>query len=429
MERFLMEDLIRWKNSGNRKPLILWGARQVGKTWLLREFGRTCFAGTVYISFYNNRRIASIFEPDYDVKRILWALEIELHTRILPEETLLIFDEVQHAPRVVEALKYFQEDAPKYAVAAAGSLLGIAIHEGFSFPVGKVDERWLYPMSFGEYLTARGEREMARWISDWRNPEVNAFAERYRAYLREYFVIGGMPEAVNRFCQNESYEEAREIQQSILSQYEGDFGKHASPSLLPRIRMVWNAIPTQLSKENRKFFFGQMKKGARMRDFELAIEWLRDAGLVYLVQKVQKPAMPLKSYVDFTAFKLYMIDVGLLGALSELDIGSVLLGNEIFTEFKGALTEQYVLQQLICATPYTPYYFSGEKSTYETDFLIQKGREVLPIEVKAEENLRSRSLRAYFDKFQPPCAIRVSMSPAREQDWLINIPLWAIPSC
>ena len=428
MERMLMQDLIRWKEDKYRKPLILWGARQVGKTWLMKEFGRVCFKNTVYISFYNNRRIASIFELDYSVPRIIQALEIELHVEIDAQNTLLLFDEVQHAPKVVEALKYFQEDAPEYYVIAAGSLLGVALHEGISFPVGKVDELHLYPLSFQEFLTARSEKRLAAFVSDWKNPEVNLFRERYIELLREYMIVGGMPEIVDRFCLQQDYHKVRDMQMSILSQYEGDFGKHATPSLLPRIRMAWNAIPAQLAKENKKYFFGQVKAGARMKDFEMALQWLKDAGLVYMVNKVSKPAMPLKSYVDLSAFKVFLIDIGLLGALSELDVDSILRGNDIFVEFKGAFTEQYVLQQLIAATPYTPYYYSGEKSTYETDFLIQKGREVIPVEVKAEENLRSKSARFYYEKFNPPYVIRTSMSKAADQEWIRNIPLWAVQS-
>ena len=423
-----MQDLIQWKEDSYRKPLILWGARQVGKTWLMKQFASNCFQNSVYISFYNNRRIASIFEADYNISRIIQALEIELHVEIDPERTILLFDEVQHAPRVVESLKYFQEEAPEYYVIAAGSLLGVALHEDISFPVGKVDELWLYPLSFQEYLMARSEDQLASFLTDWKNPEINAFRDRYMDFLREYMVVGGMPEIVDRFCHQQDYQKAREMQLNILSQYEGDFGKHASPSLLPRIRMAWNAIPAQLAKENKKYFFGQVKPGARMKDFELALQWLKDAGLIYLVNKVEKPAMPLKSYIDISAFKVFMIDIGLLGALSELDIDSVLLGNELFVEFKGAFTEQYVLQQLVSATSYTPYYYAGEKSTYETDFLVQKGKDVLPIEVKAKENLHSKSARFYYDKFHPAYVIRVSMAGAVDQTWIRNIPLWAVQS-
>ncbi len=426
MERLLMKDLCTWKSSEHRKPLILWGARQTGKTWLMREFGKRYFEKTVYITFYNNKRIASIFESDYNIDRIINALNIELHTDIEPENTLLIFDEVQFAPKVVESLKYFCENAPEYPVVAAGSLLGVALHEDISFPVGKVNELHLYPMSFEEYLIACGEEKLANYCVDYRCDEVSDFSERYISYLKEYYCIGGMPEVVSRYLENRDFEEARALQLDIIHQYEGDFGKHIMPNELPRIRMVWNSIPIQLAKENRKFFFGQIKKGARHKDFEMAIQWLCDSGLIYKVHKVSKPAMPLKAYIDFSAFKLYMLDVGLLGAISELDTGSIISGNEIFTEFKGALTEQYVLQQMIAQTPYTPYYYSGDKSTYEVDFLIQKKNKIIPVEVKAEDNLKAKSLKVFCEKFKPYTAYRISMNRYRKQEWMENIPLWAV---
>ena len=421
-----MDRLAEWKDKPARKPLLLWGARQTGKTWLLKEFGKQYFENTVYISFYKNERIASIFSGDYDVDRIIRAIEIEMHVTIRPEQTLLIFDEIQGCLPALESLKYFCEDANEYAVAAAGSLLGVALHEGTSFPVGKVDELQLHPMSFEEFLEGTGEGKLAEILREREIGEINQFRERFRECLRRYYIIGGMPEAVDRFSRNGDYDEVREIQLSILSQYEGDFGKHINERELPRIRMVWNSLPMQLAKENKKFFFGQIKKGARQKDFEVAIQWLVDSGLVIKVNKVSKLAMPLKAYVDFSAFKLFLLDVGLLGAMSELDPNSVMLGSDIFTEFKGALTEQYVLQQIKAETSYTPYYYAGEKSTYETDFLIQKGRDIIPIEVKAEENVKSKSLRVFVDKFKPGDAVRTSMSDFRQQEWMRNIPLWAI---
>lgn len=428
MQRLLTEKLVEWKGSRYRKPLILWGARQVGKTWLLKDFGEKYFENCVYISFYNNKRMAEIFEEDYNPSRILQRISIELHTKIEPEKTLIIFDEVQSAMKVAESLKYFCEEAREYAVVAAGSLLGVARHEGISFPVGKVDELRLHPMNFKEFLLAMDEPELAGFIENWKNPEVSSFYAKYTDLLRLYFYLGGMPEVVSRYAENRDLTEAREIQLSIISQYEGDFGKHILSSQLPRINMTWNAIPMQLAKENRKFFFGQVKEGGRMKDFEMAIQWLQDAGLVHKVYKVSKPGMPLKSYIDFAAFKLFLVDVGLLGALSELDSESILAGNTVFTEFKGALTEQYVLQELIAGEKYTPYYYSGEKSTYETDFVIQRGGEIIPIEVKAEENLKSKSLRFYCEKFKPTFAARTSMAKAEDQGWMVNIPLWAIGS-
>ena len=426
MKRFLMDKLIAWKNNDHRKPMVLWGARQVGKTWLMKEFGRQFYENTIYISFYNNSKMSRIFEEDYDIARIIGAIEINLHVEIKPGNTLLIFDEVQEAPRVVEALKYFCEEARDYNVIAAGSLLGVALHEGISFPVGKIDELRLYPMSFREFLMALGEDKLADWLNDFKNREVKGFGDRYKELLKEYYVVGGMPEVVSRFVENRDYSEVRELQLSIINQYEGDFGKHVKGNELPRIRMVWNSLPVQLAKENRKFFFGQIKKGARQKEFEIAIQWLVDAGIAYKVNKVSKPAMPLKSYVDFSSFKLFMLDVGLLGAMSELDVDSVLNGNDIFTEFKGALTEQYVLQQIISETVYTPYYYSGEKSTYETDFLIQKGKKIVPLEVKAEVSLKSKSLKAFCNKFDPGLAIRISCDDFIDQGWMINVPLWAI---
>jgi len=426
MERFLLADLIRWKESKRRKPLLLWGARQVGKTWLVKEFGRTCYKNTVYISFYNNRKIAEIFERDYDTKRILNALEIELHVSIEPENTLIIFDEVQSALRVVESLKYFCEDACEYSVIAAGSLLGVALHEEISFPVGKVDELRLYPMNFREFLVACGEKKLAEYCRDYRNPEINDFSDTYRQYLKEYLCVGGMPEVVKYYIEDHDLQEVREAQKLILQQYEGDFGKHIPPAELPRIRMVWNSLPLQLAKENKKFFFGQIKKGARQKNFEIAIQWLVDSGLVYRVNKVSKPGMPLKSYVDYSAFKLFMLDIGLLAALGEMDTESILKDNALFAEFKGALSEQYVLQQLISDTGYTPYYYSGEKSVYEVDFLIQKKMNIVPLEVKAEDNLKAKSLKFYCEKFKPAEAIRISAAGYREQEWMKNVPLWAM---
>ena len=310
----------------------------------MKEFGRTAFADMVYISFYNNSRIASIFDQDYDVHRILNAIEIELHVKIQPQKTLLIFGEVQGAGKVVESLKYFCEDAPEYAVAAAGSLLGVALHEGISFPVGKVDELKLFPMSFEEFLWAMNEEKLADYLHQNNTEEINAFRDRYIELLRSYFVIGGMPAVVLEFSQSGDYPSVREMQNSILHQYEGDFGKHIPPQDIARVRMVWNSIPVQLAKENKKFFFGQIKKGARSKDYETALQWLEDAGLIYRIQKVTKPALPLKSYAELSAFKVYMLDIGLLGALSELDPYVILHKNNAFVEFKGALTEQYVYQ-------------------------------------------------------------------------------------
>lgn len=426
MLRFALNDLSHWKEKDNRKPLLIMGARQVGKTWLMKEFGRTHYKKVAYISFYNNNRMADVFQMDFDIERILMNLNIESGIAITPEDTLIILDEIQDTPKVLESLKYFCEEAPQYHVMAAGSLLGVAIHEGVSYPVGKVDILDLYPLNFREFLHAMGEASLADALSAKDYTLIDNFADKYLFWLKNYYYTGGMPAVVDAFRAHRDYEEVRQIQNDIVRQYEGDFGKHIDAKTLPRIRMVWNSIPMQLAKENKKFFFGQIKKGARSSDYEIAIQWLTDCGLVHKVNRVNEPHMPLKAYKSMNAYKLFLLDVGLLGALSELSAESILEGNDIFIEFKGALTEQYVLQQLISDTPYTPYYFSTEKSTFEQDFLIQKGKQIIPIEVKSETNLRSQSLKAYCDKYHPEKAIRFSTMNYIDQDWMVNIPLYAV---
>lgn len=427
MKRYAMDKLVYWKNKRNRKPLILKGARQVGKTWLMKEFGKKCFKNTAYINFDSDVRMRRIFEDDYDIQRIIRMINIETGERIIPEETLIIFDEVQEAPKAISSLKYFCENAPEYAVVSAGSLLGVAIHEGVSFPVGKVESLNMYPMSFREFLTAMGEEALADIIEEKDYQALNTFSDKYINWLKLYYFVGGMPEAVNDYAECGDVTSVRDIQKQILELYENDFSKHTPNDELARIRMVWNSIPLQLAKENKKFFFGQIRKGARAKDFELAIEWLQDCGLAGKVYRVEKPGIPLKAYTDFSAFKIYLLDVGLLGAMSDLDARSILEKNELFTEFKGALTEQYVYQQIISETEYTPYYFSASSHT-EIDFLIQKEGQVIPLEVKAEENVKAKSLKAYFNKYNPPYAVRTSMMDYRKEEWMVNIPLYAISS-
>ena len=426
MKRFITEKLINWKNSKDRKPLILKGARQVGKTWLMREFGKRYFQSVAYVNFDNNKNMKDVFNMDYDIERILMSINIETGVKVQPEKTLIIFDEIQENPKAIAALKYFYENAPEYAIVAAGSLLGVAIHKGVSFPVGKVDTLDLYPLSFREFLLAVGEEGLENLIANMNEPLLEAYREKYIDWLKKYYFIGGMPEVVATFVDNKDFAEVRELQNNIIEMYEKDFSKHTTEYELPRIRMVWNSIPMQLAKENKKFFFGKIKEGARAKDFEIAIEWLQDCGLIHKVYKVSKPAIPLKAYVDFSAFKLFLLDVGLLGALSELDARTILEGSKVFVEFKGALTEQYVLQQLVSDTSYTPYYYSETKSEGEIDFMIQKDNNIVPIEVKAEENLKAKSLRVYCDKHKPELAIRTSMSNYRKEDWLVNIPLWSV---
>ncbi len=426
MERIIMGSLEKWLKRKNRKPLIIKGARQVGKTWLMKEFGRKYFKYTAYVNFDNNEHMTEVFDQDYDIERILMAINIETHVKIIPEETLIIFDEIQESPRAIASLKYFYEKAPEYTIVAAGSLLGVAIHKGVSFPVGKVDTIQLNPMSFREFLMAIGEHELVKLINDKNYQLMSVFRDKYIDWLKKYYYIGGMPEVVSSFVEERDFSEVRYLQKRIIEMYEADFSKHTTERELPRIRMVWNSIPMQLAKENKKFLFGKIKEGARARDFEIAIEWLQDCGLITKVYKVTKPAVPLKAYIDFSSFKLFLLDVGLLSAMSDLDAKSILIKNNILTEFKGALTEQYVLQQLVADTDYTPYYFTESKSEGEIDFMIQKETNIVPVEVKAEENLRAKSLKTYCEKYKPAKAVRTSMSDYREQEWMTNIPLWTI---
>ncbi|RHS88855.1 ATP-binding protein [Clostridium sp. AM42-4] len=426
MQRFAMDDLLKWKERASRKPLVIMGARQVGKTWLMKEFGKKYYEKTAYISFYNNRRMKDVFDVDFDIERIIMNLNIESGVTITPGNTLIILDEIQNVPKVLESLKYFCEEAPEYHVVAAGSLLGVAIHEGISYPVGKVDMLDLYPLNFREFLCAMGEEALSDALNTKDYPLIDIFSEKYLFWLKNYYYTGGMPAVVEAFRVEKDYAEVRRIQSEIVRQYEGDFGKHIDAKTLPRIRMVWDSIPMQLAKENKKFFFGQIKKGARSTDFEIAIQWLLDCGLVYKVNRVNEPHMPLKAYMNMNAYKLFMLDVGLLGALSELPAETILEGNDIFIGFKGALTEQYVLQQLISDTDYTPYYYGTDKATFEQDFLIQKGRNIVPIEVKAETNIHSQSLKAYCDKFHPEEAVRFSTLKYKKQEWMVNIPLYAV---
>ena len=424
MERFAMTQLLEWKNKKNRKPLVIMGARQVGKTWLMKKFGELYYKNVAYISFYNNTPMKNIFEADYDIKRILSAINIEVGFTVSPEDTLIIFDEIQNAPKAFEALKYFCENVPEYHIMVAGSLLGVALHEGISYPVGKVNLLNLYPLSFREYLWAVGEKELANVLPTKNYSMIDSFAEKYIYHLKNYYYVGGMPEVVESFRVNGDYNEVREIQKNILQQYRGDFSKHIKASEIPRINMVWEAIPMQLAKENKKFFFGKIKKGARSSEFEVAIQWLTDSGLIHKVHRVNEPRIPLSAYKDFSAYKLFLLDIGLLAALGDVNAKTIIQGNALFVEFKGALTEQYVLQQLVCETSYTPYYYGSEKATFEQDFLIQQEMQIVPIEVKAETNVHSQSLKAFCEKFNPPLALRFSLLPYKNQGWMENIPLY-----
>ena len=426
MERALMKKLVGWKDSPVRKPLILKGARQVGKTWLMQEFGKKYFKKTAYVNFDHNPVMQHIFDQDFDIRRILMAINIETGVVVTPRDTLIIFDEVQEAPAAISALKYFCENGPEYPVIAAGSMLGVALHEGISYPVGKVNTLSLYPLSFYEFLMAQGEEGLARLLDDRDMEMMNAFHDKYVTALKNYYYTGGMPEIVRFFPENKDYAAVRKIQEELLEMYEADFSKHMNPRELPRVRMVWHAIPAQLAKENKKFFFGQVKKGARAKDFEMAVEWLMDCGLITRVNRVTKPAVPLKAYAEENAYKLYFLDAGLLGALSGLDAKSILEGNRIFTEFKGALTEQYVCQQMIADRDLTLFYMLSENGRYEIDFLVQHEGNVVPIEVKAGQTVHAKRLRAYCEKYAPSLAVRLSMNPCEKQDHLLNMPLYGV---
>lgn len=426
MKRERLADLLRWKDSPYRKPLLVRGARQVGKTWLLQEFGRIAYKQCVYINFEDAPRLQSLFTDDFDLDRILRVIQIEFKTRIDTQDTLLIFDEIQSAERAITALKYFSEKAPHIHLAAAGSLLGVALHGNVSFPVGKVDFLDLEPMSFAEYLTALGEGELWDLLSlrDWKT--VGFFKSRLIEHLKHYLFVGGMPEAVSCYAQNGDFESVRHIQNRILNGYETDFSKHAPVEWVPRIRMVWQGVPAQLAKEKRKFQYGALKEGARAKEFELAIQWLLDCGLVGKCHKVGKPGLPLIAYQNLAAFKLFLVDVGLLSAKTGLDSRTLIEGNRIFEEFKGALTEQYVFQQLRHLSADFIGYWTNDKSTAEVDFLLQSNGRVIPIEVKAGENLQAKSFKFFCERYRPDIAIRTSLSDYREETWMVNLPLYAI---
>lgn len=426
MKRKLMNELVRWKGSPNRKPLILNGARQVGKTWLLKEFGARYFDNVAYVSLDNDAVARSYFDIDLDVRRIVASLSLQLNMDIVPGKTLVILDEIQACPKAITALKYFCENAPECAVAAAGSLLGLSAHEGSGFPVGKVSMLNLYPLSFSEFLEATGNGRYAGLIESGDIALMSPFATMLEGLLRQYYVVGGMPGAVNAYLKGDDFRAAREAQNELLAGYERDFSKHVPSRLLGRMMLVWASIPRHLSRENKRFIFGQVRKGARAADFEECLAWLEEAGLIHKVQRVDKPGLPLSAYAEQTTFKVFLLDIGLLGAMCELDPETILAGSTVFTEFKGALTEQYVCQELIASCEFTPFYWSAENSTGEIDFLVQDGRKIYPIEVKAEENLKAKSLRAFVDRYDGVHARRFSMSGYRDQEWMRNVPLYAV---
>ncbi len=426
MYRAAMEKLYQWKESKRRKPLLIEGARQVGKTWLMKEFGRKAYADSVYINFDSNSRMAELFASDLNTDRLIMGLELYAGRKIDPESTLLIFDEVQEVPRALSSLKYFYENAPQYPIVCAGSLLGIALHEGTSFPVGKVDFMKLYPLSFKEFLTATAGERFAGLLDQQDYQMMASFKQTYVDALKQYYFVGGMPEAVQSFVDEKDFNEVRIIQKRILAAYEQDFSKHAPIEIVPKIRMIWNSIPSQLAKENKKFIYGLVREGGRAKEYETAIMWLCDCGLVHKVSRVNAAGIPLKAYEDLKAFKLYIVDVGLLGCMAGLRQRTLLDGSDLFTEFKGALTEQYVCQQLKTIDDLGIYYYTNDRGSCEVDFILDTGEQIVPMEVKAQVNLKAKSLKTYREKFNPEISVRTSMADYKREDWLINLPLYAV---
>lgn len=426
MERLVLAKLRDWKNKEKRKPLILNGARQVGKTWILKEFGRQYYTDVAYFMCDKDDEIDRIFSSNFNVERILMQLSARRGKDIRPNETLIIFDEIQTAPKVLECLKFFCEDAPEYHIAVAGSLLGISLHQGFSFPVGKVDMIRIFPMSFEEFLLAMRQDLLVDILRKRDYSSINTLKDSFEKFLRQYYYVGGMPAAVQSYVDKEGLEAVREIQKQILFDYSRDFSKHVPKADVPRVNMVWQGMPAQLFKENKKFIYGVLKDGGRAKEFETAIQWLIDAGLVYKVNRCKAPKMPLKAYEDFSAFKLFLCDCGLLGALAEIPASQMLVSDEAIKEYKGGFTEQYVLQQLVSHSGGAIYYYSSDNSRLEIDFLTQVDGNVVPIEVKAEGNVRANSFSAYLSEHPDLHGIRYSMLPYIQQEHFDNVPLWAV---
>ena len=426
MYRTAFEQLYKWKENKNRKPLIIEGARQVGKTWLTKEFGKIAYKDTVYINFDSNSKMADLFSSDLNIERLIMGLEIYIGRKINPDNSLLIFDEIQEVPRALSSLKYFYEDAPQYNIVCAGSLLGIALHGGTSFPVGKVDFLNLYPLSYREFLMAVVGKSYVELLDNGDYDMIKAFKQTYIDALKQYYFVGGMPEAVQSFVLNKDFKEVRDIQKRILLAYEQDFSKHALIEIVPKIRMLWNSIPSQLAKENKKFIYGLVREGGRAKEYEAAIMWLCDCGLVYKVSRINTAGIPLKAYEDLKAFKLFVVDVGLLGCMTGLHQSVLLDENTLFVEFKGALTEQYVCQQLSALDELDIYYYTNDRGSCEVDFVIDTGEKIIPVEVKAQTNLKAKSLKTYCERFSPDLAVRTSMSDYKAEEWLVNLPLYAI---
>ncbi len=429
MNRSAFQELKEWKKRENRKPLIIQGARQVGKTWLMQEFGRREYAQTAYLSLADTPHAATLFEGSYKVEDLLQGIGLLTGTNIEPEKTLVVLDEIQECERALHALKYLRENAPQYHIMAAGSLLGVAVRQRrMSFPVGQVEFLNLRPLSFREFLAALGDTTWGQVLEGGNPTMLAVLHEQLVAKLKEYLYVGGMPEVVAAFAAKRDFAEVRRLQQQIIRGYENDFSKYTAARDVPRIHAVWNAIPHQLAKDNRKFVYKYLSNGARAREYENAVEWLSICGLLHRVHRISKPGIPLSAYASPSAFKLFALDCGLLGALARLDARSIVAGNAIFEEFKGALTEQYVLQELLCATDEIPGYWEADGGSAEIDFVAQLGADVIPIEVKAGVNLRARSLSSYRARYSPHFALRTSLATYEHNAALFNVPLYAIGS-
>ena len=427
MKRDIYEELLRWKNNLNRKPLVITGARQVGKTWIMREFGRNEYDDVVYINCDNEKRMETLLSDDYNIDRILLGLQAISGINIKSDKTLIILDEIQEVPRGLHLLKYFYEEAPEYHIMVAGSLLGIILNRGVSFPVGKVDIMELHPMNFNEFLEAMGQEQLLKVLdsNDWKL--IDILSSKYIELLRQYYFVGGMPEAVLSYCNSKDIAQVRDIQSNILKAYRNDISKHATKSESVKIGQVLDSLPSQLSKENKKFIYGVIKSGARASEFELAIQWLIDAGIIHKVNRIKEARMPLKFYEDISAFKLFLLDLGLFACMCEVPASEILIGNNIFIEYKGAFAEQYVLQQII-SRKVKPYYWCSEKTPSEIDFVIQRDDKIVPIEVKAEVNVKARSLRQFITNNPDLKGVRYSMLGYIDQGWVENVPLYAIDS-
>lgn len=427
MDRLLLDDLRKWKEKSDRKPLILRGARQVGKTWLLKEFGQKCFDDTFYLNFEQRELPDSIFGGTLSPQQIIEQLSVYRGKKIMPETTLIIFDEVQELPRALTALKYFAEEAPQYAICCAGSLLGVALHKGTSFPVGKVDFLDLRPMSFMEYLIANDELMLVEYIMNG-NRTLDAFTQKLTDHLKRYLIVGGMPAAVMKWIETHDFFEVNSVQRQLLTAYENDFSKHAPHQLVEKIRYVWDSIPSQLAKENKKFVYGLVRSGARAREYEDALLWLADAGEIIRTYNITKPDVPLKAYADTKAFKVFLLDVGLLMCMSGLSPKVILDGSRIFEEFKGALTEQYVCQELQLHKQLQSNFYWTSSSAAEIDFLVSDGVEVYPLECKAGITMNAKSLKSYKDKYSPRWSLRTSLLPyeCNEEALTTNIPLYML---